>query len=549
MKSFFLLVILSLLQCSSEIIFSSEVYFRINQVGYSINEPKSAVILSNKNFLNKKFHIVSVNENEEILEGKIAKNYGQYASFKYSYQIDFSRVIKTGRYKIKLEEYISPSFEVGEISYEEMTTALLDFFKVQRCGYTSPYLHKVCHIADATSLIFDGKQTDEKLDLTGGWHDAGDYTKFLNTTAYATYMLIFSYEFDPIKFGFDNDNNGSPDILEEAKIGLDWLLRCNYQNKLLVTQVQDLRDHGVGWRMPENDTLRFDRPAFLGIGKNLIGIYVSALAIGARVWREKFYMDEFADKCLTTAENFYALRTNVHDVDSSGTGAYLDKTFNGKLALAAIEMFKTSNRKSFLEQAKNYANLAGADYWWSYGDISTLAHFRLSEYDKKYTDFIKMSLTHYKNNSKMNVFANGVPFSWGANNTLLGISLQNILYKKITASSEFDTVATEQKDYVLGKNPWGICFVSGFGFRSSKNLHHQVRFFTNKLPGGFAAGPVNKKLFESYAITIYNSNADSQFQDESAVYYDEKNDYLTNEPTIIANATAIFVTGNLSSNN
>jgi len=73
MKSFFLLVILSLLQCSSEIISSSEVYFRINQVGYSINEPKSAVILSNKNFLNKKFHIVSVNENEEILEGKIAR--------------------------------------------------------------------------------------------------------------------------------------------------------------------------------------------------------------------------------------------------------------------------------------------------------------------------------------------------------------------------------------------------------------------------------------------------------------------------------------------
>jgi len=547
MKSFLLLLFFSLLQCSSEIISSSDVYFRINQVGYLNNEPKSAVILSNKNFLNKKFYIVSVNENEEVLEGKISKNFGQYASFKYSYQIDFSRVFKTGRYKIKLDEYVSPSFEVGEINYDEMTTALLDFFKVQRCGYTSPYLHKVCHIADATSLIIDGKQTDEKLDLTGGWHDAGDYTKFLNTTALATYMLIFSYEFDPIKFGFDENKNGAPDILEEAKVGLDWLLRCNYQNKLLVTQVQDLRDHDVGWRMPENDTLRFDRPAYLGIGKNLIGIYVSALAIGARVWRDKFYMDDFADNCLTVAENFYSLRNSVPDLDSTGTGAYLDKTFNGKLALAAIEMFKTTNRKTFLEQAKNYADLAGADYWWSYGDISSLAHFRISEFDIKYADYIKMSLNNYKKNSLKYVFSNGVSFGWGANNTLLGITLKNILYKKITSSNEFDTLAAQQRDYVLGKNPWGICFVSGFGFRSSKNLHHQVRFFTNKLPGGFAAGPVSKKNFESYSIPLENSNADKQFQDENAVYFDEKNDYLTNEPTIVANATAIFVMGNLSS--
>ncbi|GAB4137243.1 MAG: hypothetical protein Fur0015_09170 [Ignavibacteriales bacterium] len=335
--------------------------------------------------------------------------------------------------------------------------------------------------------------------------------------------------------------------MEEARVGLDWLLRCNYQNKLLVTQVQDLRDHDVGWRMPENDTLRFDRPAFLGLGKNLIGIYVSALAIGSRIWREKFYMDDYADQLLTVAENFYSMRNSVQDVDSSGTGAYIDNSFNGKLALAAIEMFKTTHLKNYLEQAKKYATLAGADYWWSYGDITSLADYRLSEYDQKYSDFIKTSLQNYKKNYTANVFGNGVPFGWGSNNTLLGISLKNILYKRITNSTEFDTLATEQKEYILGKNPWGICFISGFGFKYVRNLHHQVRYFTNQLPGGFAAGPVNKKIFDSYSIPLENNFENSKFQDESAVYFDDKNDYLTNEPTIIANATAIFVFGNLKS--
>ncbi|MCK7528297.1 MAG: glycoside hydrolase family 9 protein [Ignavibacteriales bacterium] len=75
------------------------------------------------------------------------------------------------------------------------------------------------------------------------------------------------------KFGYDLDKNDVPDILEEAKVGLDWLLRCNVDNQTLVSQVQNESDHNIGWRLPENDSLQFDRPAFVSIGKNTIGIY------------------------------------------------------------------------------------------------------------------------------------------------------------------------------------------------------------------------------------------------------------------------------------
>lgn len=528
---------------------SDEIFIRLNQIGFYGEDIKTAVVLSNKNLQKKKFSLISINNNAKVFEGEISTSFSNYGKFKFGYQIDFSKYTFAGFYKIQIENQYSSTFEIGSPDFKKLTASLLDFFKVQRCGYTNPLLHKECHIADATSIVYGKKVIDEKIDLTGGWHDAGDYIKFLNTTAYSTYMLIFAYEFDPKKFGFDLDSNGIPDILEEAKVGLDWLLRCNYQNKLLVTQVQDLRDHEVGWRMPENDTLRFDRPAYLGIGKNLIGIYVSALSIGSRIWREKFNLDDFADKCLTTAENFYSIRNYVPDIDSSGTGAYLDNSFNGKLALAAIEMYKTTNQKKYFNQAKLYAEKAGSDYWWSYGDISSLAHYQLGQFDKKFVDFIKSSLEHYKSNYKKMLFGNGVPFIWGTNNTLMGIALQNILYKKITGEQTFDTLEVNQRDYILGKNPWGICFIGGFGNRSSRNFHHQLIKFKEYLPGGFAAGPIARKSFENYKIYLENSIYFKNFEDDSAVYYDDKNDYVTNEPTIIANSTAVFVFGNYISNN
>ncbi|PJA97899.1 MAG: hypothetical protein CO128_10155, partial [Ignavibacteriales bacterium CG_4_9_14_3_um_filter_30_11] len=110
--------------------------------------------------------------------------------------------------------------------------------------------------------------------------------------------MLFAYEFDPQKFGFDRNKNGVPDILDEAKIGLDWMKRANFQKDKLVTQIQDLSDHQVGWRLPENDTLRFNRAGYVGNGKNQIGLFSATMAIAYRIWKNKFKDLDFADDCL-----------------------------------------------------------------------------------------------------------------------------------------------------------------------------------------------------------------------------------------------------------
>jgi len=524
-----------------------DIYIRLNQVGYLPSDLKSGIVLSNSNLVSTSFTVKNVINNKIVFTGNLVSKNIEYARFNYSYEFEFTRLNNIGEYVVEIAGEKSFSFRIGNNLYTPIMKKLLEFFKVQRCGYTNPEMHKVCHIADVSRLIDGQKNIYKKMDLTGGWHDAGDYVKFLNTTAFATYTLLFSYEFDPVKFGFDNDGNDVPDILEEAKIGLDWLLRANYKNKKFITQIQDLRDHNVGWRLPENDDLTFDRPAFLGIGKNLIGIYSATLTLGAKIWAKKFQYFEFSNKCLRTAEDFYAIRNTVPDIDTSGTGVYRDKSYLGKLALAAIELYDVTKNVKYYKDALKYGNLAGSDFWWSWGDINAFADYKIAKHNRKFADKIEQNLKRFNSTFKTNLFGEGVALSWGSNNTILGIALQNILFKRLTGKTVYDTLATIQRDFVLGRNPWGISFIYKTGTNFTKSFHHQIAFFNHgKLPGGFAAGPVNKTILDSSGIKFESFDKYYKFQTKKAYYRDDRRDFITNEPTISANATAIFVMGYFS---
>ena len=537
-------ILFLMLNCISSSEPVNQLYIRLNQVGYLPADQKSALILSKKETGGSKFAVVNSFNGKVSIEGSLTQASGFYGDFRYVYKIDFTNVTEQGKYFLRINGSNSTSFSISEKLFNPLVDSLLSFFKIQRCGYTDPKLHSLCHIADATSVVDGKKNLDVKRDLTGGWHDAGDYVKFLNTTAVATYTLLFAYDFDPVKFGFDNNMNNVPDILEEAKVGLDWMLRCNYSSTKLVTQVQDLRDHDVGWRMPEKDNLQYDRPAFIGIGKNLIGIYCSALALASKIWKEKIKYPEFAEKCLSTAVTVYSIRNSVPDVDTSGTGNYIDKDFAGKLALGAYELFAVTNKREYLNQSFLYADKAGSDFWWSWGNINSFAHYRLAQHDRKYLTYIEKNLNNFLDSSSKNVFEIGAIATWGTNNTLLGISLQSILWKKLTGKSKYDRLAIIQRDFVLGRNPWGISFVSNFGTNPVKNFHHQVAFLNGgKLSGGFAAGPAKKEFVKNFKIPYEKNDIYSIFQTEDLYYRDDRMDYITNEPTIVANATAIFVFG------
>ena len=523
---------------------SDSFYIRTNQVGFLPKDIKTAIVISRINLSDKKYSIKNYNSDEIVLEKTLSLTPYKYGDFNFCYDVDFTELNSDGNYYIEVDGQKSYPFAINDTIYNPVRDSLSLFFKVQRCGPTNPFLHQPCHLSDATKVF--GNDDSSAIDLTGGWHDAGDYVKFLKTTAYTTYMLIFSYEFDKEKFGFDIDKNNVPDILEEAKVGLDWLLRCNFEKYKLVSQVQDERDHKVGFRLPEKDSLQFDRPAFVSIGKNAIGIYVAALSIAARIWKEKFCDDEFAKKCLTAAENIYSIKNSVQDIDTTYSKMYLEKSFEGKLALGAIELYITTQNKNYLNEAIDYAEKAKSDFWWSFGDINSLADYKLAKFKPEFANYIKNNLINSKNRIDTLLFREGLEYTWGTTNSFLGVSLQAVLYKKLTGSNEFDSLSTFQRDFVLGTNPWSISFIYNIGSEFPKHLHSQVAYFhKGYLPGALSAGPAPIKILNNYSIKRTNYDFD-KFNSDSVKYFDDIQDFITNEPTIVGNATAIFVFGSLS---
>ena len=521
------------------------IYIRVNQVGFLPTDFKSGVAFSRANLTAIDYNVFSVAENKIIHKGKLDTSFGVWGNFNFNHRFDFSEVKSDGEYFIEINGNRSNKFSISQNVYDGIVDSLLLFLKVQRCGPTNPILRDECHLYDSPRLVGDPNFTGA-VDVTGGWHDAGDYIKFLNTTAVTTYMLLFAYEYDNERFGFDNDNSGAPDILEEAKIGLDWMLRANYQNQALINQVQDKRDHTVGWRLPSDDTLRFDRPAYVGMGKNLVGIFSAVMALGSKIWKEKFYDEAFSSQLLAAALNIYSIRNSVPNLDSTNSGMYQDSRFWGKLALGAVELYNRTKRKGFLNDAIVYGDSAKSDFWWSWGDINGLAHFRIAQHNRRFINYLEKNLIHFDENMRQSIYGEGAAFSWGTTTTFLGIGLKAILFKKLTGSDRYDNLLASQRDYVLGKNPWGISFIYNIGENHTKNFHHQVAYFLNGyLPGGIAAGPAPKKILDNYNIErknfIYNA-----FNSDDVIYYDDRSDYITNEPTIFTNATAIFLFGVLS---
>jgi hypothetical protein len=521
------------------------IYIRINQLGFLPNDFKTGIVFSNSELLYQKYSIINLDKNIAVYSKSIENYCGEFGNFKYHYFIDFSEIKEPGNYVVEISNKRSFRFKIGYEIYSFLVDSLLKFFKVQRCGPTSPILHKVCHLYDSPLIV--GDQSTMQVDVTGGWHDAGDYIKFLTTTGYATYLLLFAYEFDSQKFGFDRNKNGAPDILEEARVGLDWLLRCNYKKGMLITQVGDMKDHEVGWRLPEDDPLKYERTAYVGIGKNQVGLFTAVMSLASRIWKDCFLDLEFSKKCLNAALDIYSLRNSVADVDSNNSRMYQDTKYLGKLALGAIELFNSTLSSNYLDDAIEFGENAKSDYWWSWGDINSLAHYKIAQYIPRFKVYLENNLKTFNENKNKNTFGEGTSYTWGSNNTFLGIALQSILWKRITGSSEFDSLLYFQRDYILGRNPWGLSFIHKIGTLFPKNLHSQVAFFNKGyLPGAVTAGPAPKSLLDNFKINRENFQFNI-FNSSEVLYFDDKNDYLTNEPTIATNATAIFVFGNFIS--
>ena len=210
---------------------SSREWVRINLAGYKPQAVKVAVWGSKDETTLDSFEVVDSKSGKVVYRNPAGKAYGQYGPFTQTHRLDFSAFKKSGTYVIRAGSATSPEFSIAEDVYEGAADFAMKYMRQQRSGY-NPYLKDSCHTDDGYTMY--GPMPDSThIDVSGGWHDATDYLQYAMTSANATYHLLAAYRDFPRVFsdlhlanGLPGEN-GVPDVFDEARWGLDWLLKMH----------------------------------------------------------------------------------------------------------------------------------------------------------------------------------------------------------------------------------------------------------------------------------------------------------------------------------
>lgn len=182
--------------------------------GYMLNGRKTAIANLDKKNRQNQFQLIDAESNLPVFDGKIEKQKTTIGKFDV---LDFTAFNQPGSYRIKAGDIITPSFQIGNLIWENSLWRVLNFLFCQRCGYPVPGKHGACHL-DLCSK-HDGKM----ISYAGGWHDAGDLSQQTLQTGDVTYALLEAYA---------KLKNKNPllaiRLLEEAEWGLEFILRNRY---------------------------------------------------------------------------------------------------------------------------------------------------------------------------------------------------------------------------------------------------------------------------------------------------------------------------------
>jgi endoglucanase len=573
-----------------------DVHIRANQAGYLQTDRKVAIAFSRDPLPDTEFLIR--NEGGGIVwsgrvQGVAPPNWGP--AFPHYYELDFSAMSPNpGKYSIQLGKagITSSTFTIGE--YPGYQEDLLHFMRQQRCGY-NPFLDVACHRLDGRS--FYGPFPNETfIDASGGWHDAGDQLKYLITASNATARMMLAYELQKAKFvdftdamGREGRPNGIPDILDEAKWGLDWIHRLHPKADQLFHQVADDRDHR-GFKYPDKDNADYGwgqnsyRPVYFADGKpqglsqfksrstgvaNIAGRSAAAMAVAYRIWSTDLKDPNFAAKCLADAESLYAMGKRQEGFQQGNSfGApyrYNEDTWGDDMEYAAAELYKATKKRAYLDDAVRYAKIAGTTSWMEFEDSSmgelmsrhyqmypftNVGHFGLYPLVDKKTKaelagFYRSGIERIVDRAKTNPYGVGVPFLWCSNNLVVAFITQVHLYELMTGDRKYRKAATDHRDWLLGRNPWGTSMFEGLpaGGEFPQDTHlPTTQLLKTQVRGGLVDGPIAASTYKGLiGLTLTKPDEFAEFQPRDVVYHDDVGDYSTNEPTMDGTADAILV--------
>ncbi|MEE4116070.1 MAG: glycoside hydrolase family 9 protein [Marinilabiliaceae bacterium] len=567
---------------------------QLNQMGYLKGEQKKALLVSS-NKPAEDFYLLESGSNMEIERLLPARYSGKVWDYsKQYYYLDFTHIDTEGDYYIAGSKsgQISACFRISDTIYGSGTGKLLEFMRQQRCGY-NPLLNIYCHQDDGRSMF--GPMPDSSfVDCRGGWHDAGDQLKYLLTTSYATAHMLKAYELFPDIFSDRVDKSGRagknslPDVIDEAKWGLDWIEKLHPHPDVLIHQVADDRDH-MGWKMPDNDNSDYGwgpnsyRVAYYATGKpqgagkylsesdgmsNIAGRSAAAMALAAGIWSKNFGDSSYAEKSLSLAKSLYILGKKFEGVQQGNSyGApyrYGEESWQDDMEWAAAELYGLTSDSVYLEDAIRYARLAAAKSWhgldtakhYQHYPFVNIGHHALyrhvnNEFRDTLAMYYRTGIEATLKKAVANPYNIGIPFIWCSNNLLTSLITQIILYEDMTGDLTYHNYLIDLRDWLFGRNPWSTSMFTSLPAYGEYpiDIHTSIWALTGiEVPGGLIDGPVYASIFNSLkGLHLSNPDEFSDFQNNYIVYHDDIGDYSTNEPTMDGTAGSMIMMAYFSS--
>lgn len=563
-------------------------WLRVNQLGYLPKSTKVAVFISLDEIKQLDFEVKNAANNEIVYKGQATPANGERWGMKSAYRMNFTDLNKEGKYYIEADGVKSPVFNINTNIYDGTADFLLQYMRQQRCGY-NPYLDTVCHQHDG--YIVDHPNLEgQKIDVRGGWHDASDYLQYLPTSANATFQMLFAWQQTPDKSIFKDEfdangklgSNGIPDILDEIRWGLDWMVKMNPEPELMFNQIADDRDH-AGYRLPNRDHVDYGwgaglgRPVFPVTGKpqglveenknRSTGVsssaakFASAFALGAEVFKD--IDPEFSKTIATKAIEAYNYGQKYPGNNQTACTVspyfYEEDNWVDDMELAAATMYNLTDSAYWGKEANYWGQLEEVTPWMELGrarhyqfyPFVNLGHYYLANSDKKlyadkYQQYMKMGLDCLYNRAQANndPFLNGVPFIWCSNNLVTAAITHAQLYKQATDDDSYDEMEAALRDWLFGCNPWGTSMISGLpanGDAPMKVHSSYYLIFDENTPGGLVDGPIYNRIYSSLrGIQLTGEDPYAPFQHGAAVYHDDSGDYSSNEPTMDGTASLTY---------
>ncbi|WP_294185223.1 glycoside hydrolase family 9 protein [uncultured Sphingobacterium sp.] len=559
-------------------------WIRINQLGYTPASKKVAVWGGKSIRQLRSFEIKNAKTGKTVYVHPVGKDYGSYGPFIQSFRFDFSAVQDTGRFFVQADDVKSATFRIARDVYKGAADFVLRYMRQQRTLF-NPFLQDSCHTHDGFTLYSEkvGIQDSSRIDAGGGWHDASDYLQYATTSANAIFHLLAAYRDFPRVFGDRklanglDGKNGRADVLDEAKWGLDWLLKMHPKANEMYNQIGDDRDH-ASMRMPKEDPYYgrgFERPVYFIDGEpqqrgkfmnnttgtsSTAGKFSSAFRLGASLFdkEDRKYARLLAKKS-ASAYAYANIKPGVtQTVSVKSPYIYAEDNWVDDMQLAAAMGFSATKKKKFAQEALKYARQEKVTPWmitdtaahYQWYPFINLGHYELAKGLKgqdreEIVSYYKQGIEEVNRRAELNAFYRGVPFIWCSNNLTVSFAIQCLWYKELTGDAQFDELAQANFDWLFGTNPWGTSMVYGLPSWGDTPVDpHSAFTFLGKHPidGGLVDGPIMASTYRNLiGIKLNNPDHYAEFQSDLAVYHDDYGDYSTNEPTMDGTASLIYL--------